>query len=171
MAGEYRLSWLIPLIDQDRQARREIRQLERVIDELLDDHGTTLRDEPGIGPIAAAALLAEVGDPFRFARESKFARWCGTGPVALSSGERDGEPVRHWLDFRANWRVNSVLYIANVTQQRDHENARNYIERKTTEGKTRREARRAHKRHLANRAIRRMWRDETARTSPVTANL
>ena len=36
---------------------------------------------------------------------------------------------------------------------------------KATEGKTRREARRAHKRHLANRVIRRMWRDETARNS------
>jgi len=38
-----------------------------------------------------------------------------------------------------------------------------YLARKATEGKTRREARRAHKRHLANRIIRRMWRDETTR--------
>ncbi len=67
LAGEYRLSWLIPLVDHDRAARRQIRQLERDIDRLLDEHGTTLRDEPGIGPIAAATLLAEVGDPFRFA--------------------------------------------------------------------------------------------------------
>ena len=74
MAGAYRLSWLISLIDQDRQAHRQIRQLERDLDRLLDEHGTTLPDEPGIGPIAAATLLAEVGDPFRFARESKFAR-------------------------------------------------------------------------------------------------
>ncbi len=167
-AGEYRLSWLLPLIDQDRQARREIRRLERLLDELLDDHGTTLRDEHGIGPIAAATLLAEVGDPFRFARESKFARWCGTGAVALSSGEGDGEPVRHRLDFRGNRRINSVLYIASVTQQRDYEPARTYLARKSGEGKTRREARRAHKRHLANRVIRRMWRDETARTAPIT---
>ncbi|MGZ5384638.1 MAG: transposase [Acidimicrobiia bacterium] len=150
VAGEYPLSWLIPLIAQDRQARREIRQLERVIDELHDDHGTTLRDEPGIGPIAAATLLAVVGDPFRFAREYKFARWCGIGAVALSSGEGNGELVRHRLDFRGNRRINSVLYTASVTQQRDHDNARNYTERKTTEGKTRREARRVHKRHLAN---------------------
>ena len=57
---------------------------------LLDEHGTTLRDEPGIGPIAAATLVVEVGDPFRFASESKFARWCGTGAVALSSGEGNG---------------------------------------------------------------------------------
>ncbi|MCP4329907.1 MAG: IS110 family transposase [Alphaproteobacteria bacterium] len=169
IAGEYRLSWLLPLIDQDRQARREIRRLERLLDDLLDQHGTTLRDEPGIGPIAAATLLCEVGDPFRFARESKFARWCGTGAVALSSGEGHGEPVKHRLDFRGNRRINSVLYIASVTQQRDRQDAQTFIDRKTREGKTRREARRAHKRHLANRVIRRMWKDEKARTTPTTA--
>jgi transposase len=163
MAGAYRLSWLIPLIDQDRAARREIRRLERELDGLLDQHGTTLRDEPGIGPIAAATLIAEVGDPFRFARESKFARWCGTGAVALSSGEGAGAPIRHRRDFGGNRRINSVLYIVSVTQHRDVDDARVYIDRKVGEGKTRREARRAHKRHLANRVIRRMWHDERQR--------
>jgi transposase len=169
LAGEYRLSWLLPLIDQDCEARREIRRLERLIDELLDQHGTTLCDEPGIGPIAAATLICEVADPFRFARESKFARWCGSGAVALSSAEGDSEPVKHRLDFRANRRIRSVLHIAGVTQQRDRHDARTYLDRKTTEGKTRREARRAHKRHRANRVIRRMWRDEQARTAAVRA--
>lgn len=132
--------------------------------ELLDEHGTTLRDEDGIGPIAAATLVCEVGDPFRFSRESKFARWCGTGAVALSSGEGTGKPVRHRLDFGGNRTINSVLYIASITQARDQPEAAAYLDRKTAEGKTRREARRAHKRHLANRVIRRMWRDETERT-------
>lgn len=165
-AGQYRLSWLIPTISQDQAARREIRKLEGELDTLLDEHGTTLRDEPGIGPIAAATLLCEVGDPFRFARESKFARWCGTGAIAISSGEGRGEPTRHRLDFRGNRRINSVLYIASVTQQRDTTEARDYLNRKLTEGKTRREARRAHKRHLANRVIRRMWNDERDRPNP-----
>jgi transposase len=163
LAGDYRLSWLVPLVDQDRAARRQIRQLERELETLLDEHGTTLRDEPGIGPIAAATLLAEVGNPLRFGRESKFARWCGTGAVALSSGEGGGHPVRHRLDFGGNRRINSTLYIASVTQHRDVDDARAFIDRKIAEGKTRREARRAHKRHLANRVIRRMWKDEQHR--------
>ena len=162
-AGRYRLEWLQAFIDQDRRARREIRRLERRIDELLDRHGTTLRDEPGIGPISAAVLLCEVGDPARFDRESKFARWCGTGAVALSSGEGSGQPVKHRLDLRGNRRINSVLHIASVTQARSQPDAAAYLARKTGEGKTRREARRAHKRHLANRVIRRMWRDEKHR--------
>lgn len=162
-AGAYRLKWLQAQVDQDRLARQAIRQLQRDIDALLDAHGTTLRAEPGVGTIAAATLLCEVGDPFRFARESKFARWCGTGAVAVSSGEGDGPPVRHRLDTGGNRRINSVLHIASVTQQRDRPDARDYLARKTAEGKGRRGARRAHKRHLANRVIRRMWRDETAR--------
>jgi transposase len=111
----------------------------------------------------------EVGDPFRFARESKFARWSGTGAVAVSSGEGNNAPVRHRLDTGGNRRVNSVLYIMSVTQQRDHPDARRYLARKTAEGKTRREARRAHKRQLANRVIRRMWRDEHTRHTPLAS--
>jgi transposase len=168
-AGAYRMSWLIELVDQDRRARREIRTLERRIGELLDEHGTTLRDEPGVGPITAATLLCEVGDPCRFARESKFARWSGTGAVALSSGEGNNEPVRHRLDTGGNRRVNSMLYIISVTQQRSHPDAQAFLARKAAEGKTRREARRAHKRQLANRIIRRMWRDEHTRRGPLAS--
>jgi transposase len=138
-------------------------RVERELDRLVDEHGTTRRDEPGIGPIAAATLIAEVGDPFRFARQSTFARWCGTGAVASSSGEGAGAPLRHRLDVGGNRRINSVLYIASVTQHRDVNDARVYIDRKLGEGQTRREPRRAHKRHLANRVIRHMWNDEHRR--------
>jgi transposase len=162
-AGAYRLGWLLPLVERDREALAEIRRLERLLAQLLDEHGTTLREEFGIGPIAAATLVVEVGNPFRFATESKFARWCGTGAVALSSGEGHGMPMRHRLDFGGNRRINSILYVASITQQRFHPDARTYFDRKIAEGKSRRAARRAHKRHLANRVIRRMWRDEAQR--------
>ena len=145
-AGAYGVSWLLPLIEQDRQARRRIRQLEHRIDELLDAHGTTLRDEPGVGPITAATLICEVGDPFRCARETKFALWCGAGAVAVSSGEGDAQPIRHRLDTGGNRRVNSVLYIISVTQQRQQPDAQAFLARKAAEGTAQREARRAHKR-------------------------
>ena len=68
-----------------------------------------------------------------------------------------------WDEFVPFLDYSPKLYIASVTQQRDHADARTYIARKTSEGKTGREARRAHKRSLANRLIRRMWRDESRR--------
>ena len=54
------------------------------------------------------------------------------------------------------------------TEKRNQPDAAAYLARKAAEGKTRREARRAHKRQLANRIIRRMWRDETARNPTLT---
>jgi hypothetical protein len=62
----------------------------------------------------------------------------------------------------------SSFYITSVTQQRDIADAQAYIDRKVLEGKTRREARRAHKGHLANRVIRRMWNDEQQRRERLT---
>jgi len=59
-----------------------------------------------------------------------------------------------------NRRINSMLYIASVTQQRFNSDAGTYLDRKIGEGRTHRAARRAHKRHLASRVIRRMWNDE-----------
>jgi transposase len=50
-----------------------------------------------------------------------------------------------------------------VTQVRSYPPARDYIAKKRAEHKTKREARRAHKRHLANIVIRRMWADHTRR--------
>lgn len=98
----------------------------------------------------------EVGDPTRFATESKFARWCGAGAVAVACGEGTGQPVAHRVDWNGNRRVNSILHAASVTQQRDLPVARAFVDRKIAEGKTRRMARRSHKRQLAKRVIRRM---------------
>jgi transposase len=163
MAGEYRISWLLPLADQEREARAEIRRVERLLDQLLDQHGTTLREEVGIGTVGAATLVCEVGDPFRFSSESKFGRWCGVSAVAISSGEGHGAPTRHRLDRSGNRRINSTIHIASVVQGRAHSDAKAYLARKRSEGMTKRGARRAHKRQLANRIIRRMWRDEQRR--------
>ena len=118
LAGRRRRAQLRVFIDQDRAARREIHRIERFIDELPDQHGTTLRDERGIGSIAANTLLCEFGDPARFDRESRFSRWCASGVVALSSGEGSGEPAKYRLDIDINWRVDSVLHIASVSQAR-----------------------------------------------------
>ena len=55
--------------------------------------------------------------------------------------------------------MNSTLHLMHVTQVRSYPPARDDIANKRAEHKTKREARRAHKRHLANIVIRRMWAD------------
>lgn len=46
-----------------------------------------------------------------------------------------------------------------MTQARHDSSGKAFLARKRAEGKTGKEARRAHKRQLANRVIRRMWAD------------
>jgi transposase len=91
--------------------------------------------------------------------EGAFNRWWGGAPVAVSSAEGDAEPTRHRLDLLGNRTINSVLYVMSVTQSRYHQPARDYLERKRSEGHSAKEARRAHKTVLGRRIIRRMWTD------------
>ena len=154
-----RLAHVADIATRHDQLSAQIKTVEADLRRLVDATGTTLRDEAGIDWVLAARLLVEVGDPPRFRDETTFARWCGTGAVAVSSGEADGPPTRHRLDLGGNRRVNSVLHIASVVQARDHRRRPHVPHPQATQGKTSKEARRAHKRHLANRVIRRMWND------------
>lgn len=143
-----------------------IKELDRQIPALLSDLGCTLTEVRGVGVVTAMDLLVEIGDPCRFTTEAQFARWCGIAPVALSSGEGHGPARRHRLDLGGNRAVNSVLHIVHVTQVRCHPPAKEYMAKRVTDNKTKREARRSHKRQLANIIIRHMWTD--ARRSTAT---
>lgn len=136
-----------------------IKTLEKRLAQLITTCGSTLTEEPGIGVVGAATLLAEIGDPARFRSESAFNRWWGGAPVAISSGEGHNQPIRHRLDLFGNRSVNCVLHMMSVTQARYHQPARNYLARKRVEGHSTREARRTHKTQLGRRVIRRMWTD------------
>lgn len=154
------LAWVGELATELTQWESQITMLEARMTPLLETCGSTLSEEFGIGAVSAAELVTAVGDPFRFQSEGAFARWCGVAPVAVSSGEGDGEPVRHRLDLLGNRQVNRILYTMSVTQARHLTVAQEFMARKRSEGKSKKEARRAHKRQLAKRVIRRMWADQ-----------
>jgi len=158
-ADQLKLSRLAATGDAIAAINKQLKDLDRQLPELLDTLGCTLTDIVGVGIVTAMTLLAEIGDPARFHTEAQFARWCGAAPVAASSGEGHGNPRRFRLDLAGNRQVNSVLHIVHVTQARMHDPARSYLTRRKSEGKTVREARRSHKRQLANVIIRHMWND------------
>jgi len=153
------LALLVELHGDIGELDRRIRKLDKRMAELITACGSTLLDEHGIGVVGAAALLVEVDDPTRFRSESAFNRWWGGAPVAVSSGEGHQTPVRHRLDLLGNRTINQVIYTMSITQSRTHPDARDYLARKRGEGKTPKEARRAHKSLLGRRIIRRMWND------------
>ena len=75
--------------------------------------------------------------------------------------------MRHRLDRRGNRQLNAALHRIAVTQVRMSGSAgQRYVERRLREGKSRREAVRALKRHLARSIFRTITRDlASGRTS------
>ena len=120
--------------------------------------GSTLMDLPGVGPVVAARILADVGDVARFADRNRFASWTGTAPLDASSGEQ----IRHRLSRAGNRKVNHMLHIAAATQVRLDTEGRAYYRRKLSQGKTRMEAMRCLKRRISDAAYRQLLHDARA---------
>jgi len=169
-ADRLKLARLIATRDAVITITAGLKDIDLQIPDLLDALGCTLTELVGVGVVTAMTLLTEVGDPTRFRTEAQFARWCGAAPVATSSGEGHGSPKRYRLDLAGNRQVNSVLHIVHVTQARMHDPAKTYLTRRKSEGKTAREARRCHKRQLANVLIRHMWKDTARLARAATAS-
>lgn len=143
---------------EDLNAR--ITALETQIAELLAEHGNPVADLLGAGDQIAATLIAHAGDVRRFKDAAAFARFCGAAPIPCGSGQTSG---RHRLHRGGNRQLNAALHRIAIVQQRHHPAAQAFLARKIREGKTKREARRALKRHLANVVYRRLhaWAQDT----------
>ena len=94
-------------------------------------------------PIAAATLVCEVGDPTRVSRESRVRVLArnGRGRAFVWRRRPSADPAPPRLR-RQQAHQQRALHRERHPQ-RDHQPTDAYIERKITEGKTRREARRA----------------------------
>lgn len=106
----------------------------------------------GVDFLTAGTLAGILGPGRRFATDAALAAYAGASPLEASSAGR----VRHRLNRGGNRRLNAILYRIALTQAHYSPAGRAYIERRTAEGKTRREAVRALKRFLV-RAIWRLW--------------
>lgn len=160
----------LDLLDQTARDVAELDQRDKqattALAELVRSIGSTLDELVGLSTKSAAELLVEAGDPRRFT-EGGYARFNGTAPIPASSGEGDGEPVRHRLNQQGNRATNAVLHRMAVTQLRCNPNAKALYERARQRGHTKREAMRILKRHLSNIVHRTMLRD-TQRTASTT---
>jgi transposase len=142
---------------QERDATNQLRALVATAD-------TTLDELCGLSTRSVAELLVEVGDPRRFT-EGGFARFNGTAPLAASTAEGPGEPVRHRFNPGGNRRVNAILHRMAVTQLRCEPRAQAIYHDARARGHTKREARRILKRHLSDVIHRRMMRDVQRHTA------
>jgi transposase len=137
---------------------KKIKTLTTELKQMVAASGSRLMDLPGVGPIVAARVLADVGDVTRFADRNRFASWTGTAPIEASSGET----VRHRLSRAGNRRMNHMIHIAAATQIRLDTEGRAYYRRKLAAGKTRMEAMRSLKRRISDAIYRQLIADARA---------
>lgn len=125
---------------------REVNDLNQRITDAINAHTPELLQRYGVGPDTAAALLMAAGDnPHRLATEASFAALCGASPIEMSSGKSQRRRLNRGGDRQAN----SALYMIVIARLRWEPRTRAYINRRTHEGKTRREAIRCLKRYVA----------------------
>jgi transposase len=117
-----------------RELTRAVNALEAELAGLVSNLAPDLLAERGCGALTAGKLIGEIAGAHRFATDSKLAGNSGAAPVPASSGS-----TKHRLA---------------ISKARLDPDARAYLARKQAEGKTRREANRCLKRHLARRVLR-----------------
>lgn len=133
-----------------RELTRAVDALERELAGLVAELAPQLLAERGCGVLTAAKLLGEIAGVGRFATDAKLARTAASAPIPASSGRTN----RHRLDRGGNRQLNCALHRLAVSKGRLDPETAAYLARKQAEGKTRREALRCLKRHLA----RRIWK-------------
>jgi transposase len=166
LAGDPRVQALLARrrIAQLRRQDAEIKQANRDLKDRVRDSGTGLPRLTGIGDLTAARIIGEVGEIDRIASKSRFARLNGTAPIPASTGATN----RHRLNPGGNRRLNHALHMIALTQARMDPRAHAYIERRRAEGRTRRDAVRALKRHLSDVVYQQLRADARHRADALT---
>jgi transposase len=135
------------LVPSIRERTRRINELGRELAALVAGYAPQLLAEVGMGPLTAAKLIGELAGAQRFPSDAKLARMAGVAPVPVSSGNRHN----HRLDRGGNRQLNLAFHRYAVNRAKYDPATAAYVERKQAEGRTRMDALRCLKRHLARR--------------------
>jgi transposase len=127
--------------------RDETTELTSDIKQLLDTIAKPMLERHGVGYETTGTLLCAAGDnPERLHTEAGYAALCGSSPVRVSSGKTN----RHRLNRAGDRQANSALWtIVMVRIRSKHAPTIAYIERRTAQGLTKRDAIRCLKRYVA----------------------
>ena len=124
----------------------EITALDSELDRLTATAAPGLLALFGVGPDVASALLIAAGDnPRRLRSEAAFSMLCGSSPIEASSGKT----TRHRLNRGGDRQANAALYRIVIVRLRWHQPTKDYVARRTAEGKSKKEIIRCLKRYVA----------------------
>ena len=124
----------------------EIKQIDRMLTDLIVGTAPSLLALHGVGVDTAASLLVAAGDnPDRISSERSWAHPCGVTPLQASSGKT----TRHRLNRGGDRNANAALYRIVLTRMSSDEKTRQYVARRRTEGLNTPEIMRCLKRYVA----------------------
>jgi transposase len=124
----------------------EITALDSELDRLTAKAAPRLLALFGVGPDVASALLVAAGDnPERLRSDAAFSMLCGSSPIEASSGKT----IRHRLNRGGDRQANAALYRIVIVRLRWHQPTKDYMARRTAEGKSKKEIIRCLKRYVA----------------------
>jgi transposase len=141
----------------------EVAELDAILEPLVAETAPALLARPGIGTDCASALLVTAGDnPERLRNEATFAHLCGVAPLDASSGKHQ----RHRLNRGGHRQANSAPWHIVITRTVNDPRTRHYLQRRMTEGLTKKEAFRCLKRHIAREVYNHLPANHLALDSP-----
>jgi transposase len=125
----------------------EVTRLDAALAELVADAAPPrLLAKQGVATQVAGMLLVTLGDnPTRLGSEASFAALCGVSPVDASSGKQR----RHRLNRGGDRQANSALWRIVLVRMAHDPRTREYVARRTKEGKTIKEIMLCLKRYVA----------------------
>lgn len=128
----------------------EVAELDADLDELVRSAAPALVALFGFGTDTAGQLIVTAGDnPDRLRSDAAFSMLCGSSPQPAGSGKTNG---RHRLNRGGDRQANAALYRVALVRMRWHQPTRDYVERRTKEGKSKPEIIRCLKRYIARQA-------------------
>lgn len=124
----------------------EITELDTLIADLCAEINPALLGAQGVGPEVAATLLVIAGDnPERLRSNAALAALCGASPIEASSGRT----VRHRLNRGGNREGNNALWRIVLVRMSTCPRTKAYVQRRTSEGRTKKEIIRCLQRYVA----------------------
>jgi transposase len=129
-----------------RHLGEQIKRLDALLRPLVKATAPAMVATFGVGTDTAGALIVSAGDnPGRLRSEAAFAHLCGSSPIEASSGL----VTRHRLNRGGDRSANQALWRIVLVRMSCDPDTRAYVERRTKEGKSKREIMRCLKRYVA----------------------
>ena len=125
---------------------KEARELQKGMLAIIRSWRPDLLEEFGVGPIVAATVLCAWSHPGRFHSEAAFAMLAGVAPIPANSGQ---VATRYRLNRYGDRNLNNALHTVVQSRIQYQPATRDYVARRTAEGKTSREIKRCLARYVA----------------------